>query len=283
MTVLRAGATCAGASGTCAELRLEGLGLAYGARWAFRGVDLIVPACRISVLVGPSGCGKSSLLSTLNRLDELQDARCEGRVLLGKQDIRAEPDPVLVRRRIGMIFQRPTPFPLSVRANIEVPLCEHGVRPAHAREERIETTLRAVGLWDEVRDRLDAPAQQLSGGQQQRLCLARALALQPEVLLLDEPCSALDLRAAGHIEDLILSLRGFYTIVLVTHDLAQARRVADRLALLWPGADGGRLVGVGGADLGLAEPLPDASATAYLRGERVAVAGLARTAMKSGV
>lgn len=242
--------TCATADGCCHDLVLEGLGLRYSASWAFRGVDLHLPPCAITAIVGPSGCGKSSLLSCLNRLDELEpSAHLEGRVRWSGRDIRAPGvDVVGLRRRIGMLFQRPTPFPLSIRANIELPLAEHGLGNRRERADRCEAALRSVGLWDEVADRLEARATTLSGGQQQRLCLARVLALQPEVLLMDEPCSALDPLAAEVVEDLIAGLRGFYTVVVVTHDLAQARRLADRMVVLWPGEHGGGVALQGSPD-----------------------------------
>jgi phosphate transport system ATP-binding protein len=235
-------ATCAAPDGCC-DLVLDGLGLRYGATWAFRHVDLRIHSCAITAIVGPSGCGKSSLLTCLNRLDALEPtAHVTGSVRWGGRDLRAPgTDLVALRRRIGMLFQRPAPFPLSIRANIELPLAEHGCRQPRERADRCEAALRSVGLWDEVADRLDARATTLSGGQQQRLCLARVLALAPEVLLMDEPCSALDPLAAEIIDDLIAGLRGFYTVVLVTHDLDQARRLADHLVVLWPGPDGGSI------------------------------------------
>ena len=266
-----AGHTCANSTGTCAAITIERLGLAYAGRWAFRGIDLTIPSCRITAVVGPSGCGKSSLLSCFNRLDELTPkTSIEGRVLIGGHDIRApRTDVIALRRRIGMIFQRPNPFPLSISNNLDLPLREHGCRDRAERQARSERALRAVGLWDEVKDRLTSAALTLSGGQQQRLCLARALVLQPEILLLDEPCSSLDPMAAGVIEDLLETLKGFYTVVLVTHDLAQARRVADHVAVLWPSADGGRLVASGGQDLLTAPPHHlDAQTADYLLGTR---------------
>jgi phosphate transport system ATP-binding protein len=266
-----AGHTCANATGACAAMTIEGLGLAYAGRWAFRGLDLTIPSCRITAVVGPSGCGKSSLLSCLNRLDELTaKTSIAGRVLIGGQDIRApRTDLIALRRRIGMIFQRPNPFPLSIINNLDLPLREHGCRDRGERHARSERALRAVGLWDEVKDRLTTGAQTLSGGQQQRLCLARALVLQPEILLLDEPCSSLDPLAAGVIEDLLETLKGFYTVVLVTHDLAQARRVADHVAVLWPGEHGGRLVASGGRDLLTTPPQHlDPQTAGYLLGTR---------------
>jgi len=243
--------TCAGADGQCGGLALQGLGLAYGRQQAFRDVDLQIPACRITALVGPSGCGKSSLLKCLNRLDEEEpDARVSGRVLLDGADIRAPgSDLTALRRQVGMIFQQPSPFPLSIRANLDLPLREHGVRGRAERDSRIERALHSVGLWSELRDRLNASATGLSGGQQQRLCLARALVLSPRIVLLDEPSSSLDPLAAAVIEELIASLRGFYTVVLVTHDLSLAARLADVVAVLWPGESGGRLVATGGPEL----------------------------------
>lgn len=228
----------------CHDLVLERLGLRYGDLWAFRSVDLQLKSCSITAIVGPSGCGKSSLLSCLNRLDELEPtAKVEGRVTWGGTDIRSPfTDVVGLRRRIGMLFQRPTPFPISIRANIELPLSEHGIGNRRERSDRCEQALRSVGLWDEVADRLHRRATTLSGGQQQRLCLARTLALQPEVLLMDEPCSALDPLSAEIIEGLIAGLSGSYTVVLVTHDLAQARRLAQHLVVLWPGETGGSVV-----------------------------------------
>lgn len=250
--------TCAAPDGRCHDLALEGLGLRYGSTWAFRGLDLRLPSCAITAIVGPSGCGKSSLLTCINRLDELEPiARREGRVTWGGRDLHAAgSDVVDLRRRIGMLFQRPTPFPLSIRANIELPLAEHGCRNRRERADRCEAALRSVGLWDEVHDRLDTRATALSGGQQQRLCLARVLALRPEVLLMDEPCSALDPLAAEVVDDLIAGLRGFYTVVLVTHDLDQAHRLADRMVVLWPGQHGGA-VAMQGTPAEIAAGAPD--------------------------
>lgn len=225
-------------------MSVAGLTVRYGRTTAVRDVTLAFPARAVTALIGPSGCGKTSLLSSLNRLTDLI-AECEvsGQIHLGETNIRGpQVDVVPLRRRVGMIFQQPNPFPFSIRRNLELPLREHGVRDRQERAERIEQTLREVGLWDEVRDRLDRPALSLSGGQQQRLCLARALALRPEVILLDEPCSALDPISAGVVEDLMLRLRERYTLIVVTHNLGQARRMADRVAFLWSTGDGGRLI-----------------------------------------
>jgi phosphate transport system ATP-binding protein len=230
-----------------AALRTEDLSLAYGRKLALSGVSLSVPAGQITALIGPSGCGKTSFLFCLNRMtDLLPGCRVTGRVHFGDLDV-LDPnlDVLSLRRRVGMIFQKPNPFPLSIRANLEFPLREHGVRGRAHLDEKIETTFRDVGLWDEVKDRLNAPALNLSGGQQQRLCLARALALDPEVLLLDEPCSALDPISSGVVEDRIVRLRGRVTLVVVTHNLAQARRIADQVALFWVQEGVGRLVEVG--------------------------------------
>ncbi len=230
-------------SGGCA-LEVRDLAVSYGAQRALEGIDLDAAPGSITALVGPSGCGKSSFLQALNRLTDLiPGCTVEGSVRVDGTEILTEScDLRTLRRRIGMIFQRPNPFPLSIRKNFTLPLREHGVRDPVQIQERIQDALRAVGLWDEVSDRLDSRADTLSGGQQQRLCLARALVLEPEMVLLDEPCSALDPLAAGVVEDLIASLRGRYTVVIVTHNLSQARRLADRAALFWLVEGAGRLV-----------------------------------------
>jgi phosphate transport system ATP-binding protein len=229
-------------------VEIDQLEVRYGSHVALRDVSMPIYRNAITAIVGPSGCGKSTLLSCLNRLtDLLPGCEVRGRITLEGQDIhtrngRNHVDVAALRRRIGMIFQRPNPFPLSIRKNLTFPLRHHGVRDRHELDAIVETVLTDVGLWDEVKHRLDAPALGLSGGQQQRLCLARAMALQPEMILLDEPCSALDPIASGVVEDHILSLRGRYTVVIVTHNLAQARRLADDVALLWVQDGAGRLV-----------------------------------------
>jgi ABC-type phosphate transport system ATPase subunit len=193
--------------------------------------------------VGPSGCGKTSLLNAINRLcDLIPGCTVTGRIAVGGRDVRA-PDTRLtaLRRRVGMVFQQPNPFPLSIADNLRFPLREHGVSNRSERERRTEEALRAVGLWEEVKGRLGQAAHALSGGQQQRLCIARTLVLGPEVLLFDEPCSALDPLSAGVIEALIAGLEGRYTILLVTHNLAQARPGGHRRGLL--GERGVRLRG----------------------------------------
>jgi len=216
-------------------LRLRGLGVDYAGARALAGVDLDVPAGGITALVGPSGCGKSSLLATINRMSELvPGCRVTGEVRVGERDVYASSQDVIeLRRRVGLIFQRPNPFPFSIAKNITLALREHQSCTRAEEPQRVERALRDVGLWDEVADRLDTSATRLSGGQQQRLCLARALALEPEVLLLDEPCSALDPIASARVEEHIAELRGRYTMLVVTHNLAQARRLAERTALFW--------------------------------------------------
>ncbi len=225
-------------------IEVSGLSLSYGEHAAFTDVSMDIPRGCITALVGPSGSGKSSFLMALNRLaDELPTTTVRGSVRLGGQDVRgADVDVIGLRRRVGMIFQKPNPFPFSIARNLAYPLKEHGVRGKADLDARIEEALTDVGLWDEVKDRLHTSALALSGGQQQRLCLARALALRPEVLLLDEPCSALDPLAAGVVEELIETLRGRLTVVIVTHNLAQARRIADYVALLWRRDAGGELI-----------------------------------------
>ena len=230
-------------------IQTESLRLRYGSKLALEDVTLAIPRGRITALIGPSGCGKTSFLNCLNRLTDLiPGCAVSGRVRVGAVDVfAANTDVLILRRRVGTIFQRPNPFPFSIRRNLEFPLREHGVRDRHRLDETIETALRDVGLWDEVKDRLKSPAAALSGGQQQRLCLARALALGPEALLLDEPCSALDPIASGVIEDLIVRLRDRLTLLIVTHNISQARRIADEVALFWAQDGPGRLIESGPA------------------------------------
>ncbi len=216
-------------------LSVQNLNVFYDSRQALKDVSLSITQGRITALVGPSGSGKTSFLTCLNRLTDLiPSCTITGAIHFVDHNVLAPTTDVLqLRRRIGMIFQKPNPFPFSIRKNLSFPLKEHGVNDTNTIEALIEESLSQVGLWKEVRDRLDSSALALSGGQQQRLCIARALMLSPEVLLLDEPCSALDPLSSGVVEDLITSLRGHYTIVIVTHNLAQARRMADTVALFW--------------------------------------------------
>jgi phosphate transport system ATP-binding protein len=247
----------------------RGLSLHYGEMAAFADVTLDVHAGCITALVGPSGCGKTSFLNCINRLTDLiPGARVTGELRLGDVDL-LDPrlDVIALRRRVGMVFQRPNPFPLSIRRNLDLPLREHGMRSRRRRDDAIEGVLRDVGLWNEVKDRLESPALALSGGQQQRLCLARALVLEPEVLLMDEPCSALDPLAGAVVENLVAGLRGKVTVLIVTHNLAQARRLADWAALFWKQDDAGRLVEHGGVQH-LFETPKDELTAAYVRGTK---------------
>jgi len=228
-------------------IRVEDLGIHYGGQAALDGVSLDIYRGCITALIGPSGCGKTSFLSALNRLTDLvANCRVTGRIHIDGADIRDPMTDVLaLRRKVGMVFQKPTPFPFSIRRNLTLPLQEHGITNRAEIESISERVLRDVGLWEEVRDRLDAPALGLSGGQRQRLCIARALALDPEILLMDEPCSALDPIASGVVEELIARLRGRYTVVIVTHNLAQARRIANYAAFFWMRERAGSLVEFG--------------------------------------
>jgi phosphate transport system ATP-binding protein len=228
-------------------VNVQQLTLRYGRQIAFEDVSLPIHAGQITAIVGPSGCGKSSFLSCLNRMSDLvPDCYVAGNIQLAGTDIlHPNTDTLLLRRRVGMIFQRPNPFPLSIWENLALPLREHGLTQRSRLAETIETVLRDVGLWSEVKDRLRQSALALSGGQQQRLCIARALVLQPEVLLLDEPCSALDPIASGIVEDLIIRLRPRYTQVVITHNLAQASRIADQVGMFWMQNGVGRLIEFG--------------------------------------
>lgn len=216
-------------------LAAKGITITYSGARALRDVTLSIARNEITALIGPSGCGKTSFLSSLNRMTDLiPGCKVTGHVYHDGIDIHElKTDVQELRCHIGMIFQKPNPFPLSIRRNLEMPLKEHGLTNAAQRYERIEHALTEVGLWSEVKDRLDQPALALSGGQQQRLCIARALALEPSILLMDEPCSALDPISSAVVEDLIIRLKEKYTVVVVTHNLGQAKRIADSVALFW--------------------------------------------------
>ncbi|MCP2248594.1 phosphate ABC transporter ATP-binding protein PstB [Lentzea aerocolonigenes] len=223
------------------RLDIKDLNLFYGKFHAVENVSLAVPPKNVTAFIGPSGCGKSTVLRSLNRMHEVAPgARVEGKVLLDGEDIYASTvDPVEVRRTIGMVFQRPNPFPtMSIRDNVVAGLRLAGVKDKKKLDEVAERSLRGANLWNEVKDRLDKPGGGLSGGQQQRLCIARAIAVQPDVLLMDEPCSALDPISTLAIEDLITELKKEYTIVIVTHNMQQAARVSDQTAFF-------NLLGVG--------------------------------------
>ncbi len=231
------------------RLDLKDVNIYYGAFHAVADVTLAIPPRSVTAFIGPSGCGKSTVLRTLNRMHEvIPGARVQGSVLLDGEDIYAPGvDPVAVRKTIGMVFQRPNPFPtMSIRDNVVAGLKLQGVRNRGLLDETAERSLRAANLWNEVKDRLDKPGGGLSGGQQQRLCIARAIAVQPDVLLMDEPCSALDPISTLAIEDLIAELKREFTIVIVTHNMQQAARVSDQTAFFNLEAAGkpGRLIEV---------------------------------------
>ena len=219
-------------------LTVKNLSIYFGKNQVLKSVSLEVQARAVTAIIGPSGCGKSTFLRALNRMHELvPEARMTGEIRLFGEDIYASRvEPVIVRRRVGMVFQKSNPFPtMSIADNVTVGLRLNGVRARATLVDRMEKSLRMAALWDEVKDRLHAPAISLSGGQQQRLCIARALAVQPEVLLMDEPASALDPLATAKIEDLILELKKDFTIVIVTHNMQQAARISDFTAFLYLG------------------------------------------------
>jgi phosphate transport system ATP-binding protein len=224
--------------GTIPAVSVRNLSIFFGDNHVLKRVNLDVIPRAVTAIIGPSGCGKSTFLRALNRMHELvPNARREGQVRLFGQDIYGpQVEPVIVRRRVGMVFQKSNPFPtMSIADNVTVGLRLNGVRGRSLLAERMERSLQMAALWEEVKDRLGAPAISLSGGQQQRLCIARALAVQPEVLLMDEPASALDPLATSRIEDLILDLKKDYTIIIVTHNMQQAVRISDQTAFFYLG------------------------------------------------
>ena len=214
------------------SIDISDLSIFYGSFMAVREVSMTIQARSVTALIGPSGCGKSTFLRSLNRMHEVvPGARVEGKVVIDGQDLYGpDIDPVAVRRQIGMVFQRPNPFPtMSIYENTAAGMRLNNKRmPKKDLDEKVEGSLRGANLWEEVKDRLDRPGSSLSGGQQQRLCIARAIAVEPEVLLMDEPCSALDPISTLAIEDLIAELKQEYTIIIVTHNMQQAARVSDR-------------------------------------------------------
>jgi phosphate transport system ATP-binding protein len=219
------------------KIRARDLDFYYGAARALKKVNLDCHDRKVTAIIGPSGCGKSTLIRTLNRMnDVIAGARVDGKILLDGQDINApEVDVVELRRRVGMVFQKPNPFPKSIYDNIAYGLRINGMRDKRKIEDVVGKSLRGAALWDEVKDRLDENAFALSGGQQQRLCIARALAVEPEVILFDEPCSAIDPIATAKVEDLIERLKADYTVVIVTHNMQQAARVSDYTAFMMLG------------------------------------------------
>ena len=212
-------------------IETKDLRLWYGNNEALKGVTMEIPQNQITALIGPSGCGKSTYLKPLNRMNDLvEGCRIEGQVTLEGEDIYGDMDVNLLRKRVGMVFQKPNPFPMSIYDNIAYGPRIHGVRSKVVLDEIVERSLKQAAIWDECKDRLKKSALSMSGGQQQRLCIARALAVEPEVLLMDEPTSALDPISTSKIEELVLELKKQYTIIIVTHNMQQALRIADKTA-----------------------------------------------------
>ena len=213
------------------KFTVEILNLHYGDFHALKGISMNIPANEITAFIGPSGCGKSTFLKTLNRMNDLvEGCKITGDIRLDGEDIYGPMDVNLLRKRVGMVFQKPNPFPMSVYDNIAFGPRTHGIHSKAKLDEIVEKSLRDAAIWDELKDRLKKSALGLSGGQQQRLCIARALAVQPEVILMDEPTSALDPISTNKIEDLVLDLKKDYTIIMVTHNMQQATRVSDNTA-----------------------------------------------------
>lgn len=215
------------------RMRAEHVNVYYGEKQALFNVNLDIPVNEVTALIGPSGCGKSTFLRCLNRMnDTIADCRIEGSITLDGADIYdPDLDVVLLRAKVGMVFQKPNPFPKSIYENVAYGPKLHGLTSSKAElDALVKESLQGAGLWEEVKDRLDSPATGLSGGQQQRLCIARAIAVKPEVILMDEPCSALDPIATGKVEELIKILKQKFTIVIVTHSMSQAARISDRTA-----------------------------------------------------
>ena len=213
-------------------VKAENLNLYYGENHALKDINIEIPEHQITALIGPSGCGKSTLLKSLNRMNDLvEGCRIEGTVTLDGEDIFSRKmDVNLLRKRVGMVFQKPNPFPMSIYDNVAYGPRTHGIRSRVKLDEIVEKSLRGAAIWDEVKDRLKKSALGMSGGQQQRLCIARALAVEPEVLLMDEPTSALDPISTSRIEELAMELKKDYTIVMVTHNMQQAARISDKTA-----------------------------------------------------
>ena len=214
-----------------AKFDIRKLNLHYGSFHALKDVNLSIEEKEVTAFIGPSGCGKSTLLKTLNRMNDLvEGCKITGDVLLDGEDIYGNMDPTILRKRVGMVFQKPNPFPMSIYDNVAYGPRTHGVRGKAKLDDIVERSLRNAAIWDELKDRLKKDALGLSGGQQQRLCIARALAVEPEVLLMDEPTSALDPISTSKIEDLAVALKQDYTIVMVTHNMQQAARISDKTA-----------------------------------------------------
>ncbi len=219
------------------SIEVKHLNVWFDGKQALREVNMTIPEKGITAIIGPSGCGKSTFIRSINRMNDIiPSCRVEGRIMVDGKDLYGpEVDVTQVRKRIGMVFQRPNPFPKSIYENIAYAPRIHGTKDRKKLNEIVERSLRRAALWDEVKDRLDRSAYDLSGGQQQRLCIARALAICPEIVLFDEPCSALDPIATAKIEDLLVELKDEYTVVIVTHNMQQAARVADQTAFFYLG------------------------------------------------
>lgn len=214
-----------------AKISIKNLDLYYSDFKALKNVNLDIEANKITAFIGPSGCGKSTLLKSLNRMNDLvEGCKIEGEILLDNQNIYKSMDVNLLRKRVGMVFQKPNPFPMSIYDNIAYGPRTHGIKNRHKLDAIVEKALKQAAIWEEVKDRLNKSALGLSGGQQQRLCIARALAVEPEVILMDEPTSALDPISTSRIEDLAIELKKEYTIVMVTHNMQQATRISDKTA-----------------------------------------------------
>lgn len=213
------------------KFHVDKLNLHYGSFYALKDISIDIPQNRITAFIGPSGCGKSTFLKSLNRMNDLvEGCKIEGTVLLGNEDIYGDMDVNHLRKRVGMVFQNPNPFPMSIYDNIAYGPRTHGIHSRQKLDAIVEKSLRQAAIWDELKDRLKKSALGLSGGQQQRLCIARALAVEPEVILMDEPTSALDPISTAHIEELALELQKDYTIIMVTHNMQQATRISSKTA-----------------------------------------------------
>lgn len=217
-------------------IQTKNLNLNYGENPALKNINITIPENKITALIGPSGCGKSTFLKTLNRMNDLVDGcSINGEVTLDGKNIYTDTDVNILRKKVGMVFQKPNPFPMSIYDNIAYGPRIHGIKSKAVLDEIVETSLKQAAIWDECKDRLKKSALSVSGGQQQRLCIARAIAVQPEILLMDEPTSALDPISTHKIEDLAVSLKEKYTIIMVTHNMQQAARIADKTAFFLMG------------------------------------------------
>ncbi|MBT4838017.1 MAG: phosphate ABC transporter ATP-binding protein [Methylococcales bacterium] len=251
------------------HLEIKNLSITYHTKKILENISMMIPRHSITAIIGPSGCGKSSFLSCINRLIDLTPkTQFSGEIYFNQHPVlNTKSDLILLRKKIGTIFQKPNPFPMSIKKNIQIALKEHGTKDSKELDRITRQVLQDVGLYDEVSDRLNDSALHLSGGQQQRLCIARAIALQPELLLMDEPCSALDPISINIIENLITRLSKQYTILIVTHNLAQARRISSSTAVFWPTNGIGELIEYGATEQIFEQPKNQITAD-YIRGYR---------------